>query len=79
VSERKKKLSYDAIWRNTWFWRTTDQKEIDYIEEGDGRIYAFEFKWNPREKARQPKSFAAGYPDSSFEVVTPHNMDEFLL
>jgi predicted AAA+ superfamily ATPase len=79
VSERKKKLAYDAIWRNTWFWRTTDQKEIDYVEEGDGKMYAFEFKWNPKEKVRQPKQFAAGYPDSDFAVVNPDNMDDFLL
>ncbi len=79
VSERKKKLSYDGLWRNTWFWRTTDQKEIDYIEEGDGKMDAFEFKWNPKEKARQPKQFATSYPDSGFTIVTPENMDGFLL
>ena len=44
ISERQKKLEYDLLWRNSWFWRTTDQKEIDYIEEGDGKVYAFEME-----------------------------------
>lgn len=79
VSERKKKLSYDGMWRNTWFWRTTDQKEIDYLEEGDGQLYAYEFKWNPKAKSKEPKQFAEAYPDSKFAVITPENMNEFLL
>jgi predicted AAA+ superfamily ATPase len=79
VSERKKKLAYDNIWRNTWFWRTTDQKEIDYIEEGDGVLSAFEFKWNPGEKIKRPALFLNNYPESRFSVVNPENMDEFLL
>jgi predicted AAA+ superfamily ATPase len=79
VAERKKKLSYDNLWRNSWFWRTTDQKEIDYIEEGDGVMKAYEFKWNVREHPGIPAMFSKTYPQSSFSVVNPDNMDEFLL
>lgn len=79
ISERVKKLSYDNIWRNSWFWRTKDKKEIDYIEEGDGRIYAYEFKWNPKAKAKVPEQFLTNYSNSEFAVITPDNMDEFLL
>ncbi|WP_185140220.1 hypothetical protein [Proteiniphilum sp. X52] len=43
------------MWHNSWFWRTTNQKEIDYIEEGDGQTQAFEFKWNPSVKYKAPK------------------------
>lgn len=79
VSERKKKLEYDLLWRTSWFWRTTDQKEIDYIEEGDGQIHAFEFKWNPSAKYKVPKQFLENYPGSAFSVITPNNIEEFLL
>ncbi len=79
VSERLKMLSYNNLWRNSWFWRTSDQKEIDYVEEGDGAIAAWEFKWNPQAKAKQPARFAKSYPDSTFAVVHSDNVDEFLL
>lgn len=79
ISERQKKLDYDGMWRNRWFWRTTDQKEIDYVEEGDGKIHAFEFKWNSLSKYKMPKQFVDNYSGSSFSVVSPENMEEFLL
>ena len=79
ISERLKKISYNNIWCNTWFWRTQSQKEIDYIEEGDGQLSAYEFKWNAKAKYRKPKQFTDNYPDSNFTIVTPENADEFLL
>ena len=79
VSERRKKLEYTGLWRNTWFWRTVEQKEIDYLEEGDGQLRAFEFKWNTKTKYKKPKQFLTAYPDSSLELITPENMEEFLL
>jgi predicted AAA+ superfamily ATPase len=79
VSERKKKLEYERLVKNTWFWRTTDQKEIDYLEEGNGAITAYEFKWNPAAKYKRPKVFLEHYPQSSFEVITPDNVEDFLL
>jgi predicted AAA+ superfamily ATPase len=79
VSERRKMLSYNNLWRNSWFWRTSGQKEIDYIEEGDGQLSAYEFKWNPQAKTKLPEQFAKSYPDSTFTVVHPGNVDEFLL
>jgi len=79
VSERKKKLEYNILWKNSWFWRTAKQQEIDYIEEGDGIISAFEFKWNPSAKYKTPKLFLENYPGSTFEVYTPDNVEAFLL
>ncbi|GBR74587.1 putative AAA family ATPase [Candidatus Termititenax aidoneus] len=79
MTERKKKLDYDNLWRNSWFWRTVEQKEIDYIDEGDGRIEAFEFIWNSRAKYKKPKQFSANYPHSKFHLITPENVEEFLL
>ena len=79
VSERKKKLEYNKLWKNNWFWRTSSQHEIDYIEEGDGKIQSFEFKWSPTAKYKVPKQFLANYPESTFEIVTPASVEDFLL
>ncbi|AEF82601.1 ATP-binding protein [Leadbettera azotonutricia] len=78
VSERKKKLEYDHIWKNTWFWRTVSQQEIDYLEDGDETLNAFEFKWNATAKHKAPKTFLERYPGSSFKVISPENVEEFL-
>lgn len=81
MAERRKKLSYDNIWTNTYFWRTTTQVEIDYIEERDGIIHAYEFKWKDKKKKRRkiPDSFAEAYPNSTFNIISPENIEKFLL
>lgn len=80
ISERLKRLSYNDRLAQFWFWRTQQQREIDYLEEEDGHLCAYEFKWNDRKAAcRVPESFAKAYPEASFQVITPKNADEFLL
>lgn len=79
ISERLKRNAYSDSYCNYWFWRTQQQKEIDYLEEEDGRISSFEFKWNPAAKYKYPAQFLEAYPGSSFKVVTPVNVEEFLL
>jgi hypothetical protein len=63
---------------NSWFWRTTQRQEIDYIEEKDGRFLTFGFKYKPHKNARIPKPFRDAYPDHSFEIITPENYAGFL-
>jgi len=79
VSERFKRNKYADIYANAWFWRTQAQQEIDYIEEQDGHLSAYEFKWNPSAKAKQPKAFQTTYPESSFAVIHKDNIVDFLL
>lgn len=79
VSERMKQNHYSGKWVNSWFWRTKEQKEIDLIEEGNGKIQAFEFKWNPAARIKIPKSFLSAYPHSKVTVIDQDNFDEFLL
>ena len=79
VSERIKCNEYYRRWVNRYFWRTTQQQEIDYLEEGGGKLHAYEIKWNPRKKATIPKTFMDAYPDTGFKVITPENIAEFLL
>ena len=79
IAERMKLLSYQGSFAQSWFWRTQQQKEIDYLEDEDGHIKAFEFKWNDHKAATKcPSSFATAYPDASFQVITPNHVDEFL-
>jgi hypothetical protein len=78
MAERRKYLAYNGIWVNTYFWRTQDQQEIDYVEEQDGTFKAWEFKWNPLSRARLSKTFSNAYPNTVFSVITPENTEEFL-
>lgn len=80
VAERMKKKAYDGGFAQSWFWRTLQQKEIDYIEEQDGQLSAYEFKWSVRKSAAKcPNHFTEAYPDATFTVITPENVDGFLL
>lgn len=79
MSERRKYLEYNGKWVNSYFWRTQDQQEIDYVEEEDGKFHAFEFKWNPEAKARLSKTFSNAYPESDFHIITPRNIEDFLM
>lgn len=78
ISERMKHLEYNKIYTNRYFWRTHSQQEIDYLEERDGKLYAFEFKWKSKSKAKLPKSFALAYPQSEQMVITPDNFSGFI-
>lgn len=79
ISERYKHKRYSAWWTNSYFWRTHHQQEIDYVEERDGKFYAFEFKWKSTKNVKLPESFAKAYPNHSFEVITPDNFEGFIL
>jgi len=79
ISERQKLLSKNETDAKFYFWRTTQQQEIDYIEEQNGHYYAYEFKWNPLKQFRLSKTFQEGYPGSEFKVISPDNMHEFVI
>lgn len=78
VSERIKWLANNGIQANQYFWRTTSQSEIDYIEELDGKISAFEFKFNPKNKVRFSPSFVESYKPEELKVVHSENYWEWL-
>ncbi|MCF8357959.1 MAG: ATP-binding protein [Prolixibacteraceae bacterium] len=78
ISERKKFLAYANDYSNCYFWRTHAQQEIDYIEEKDGILKAFEIKWNPLKKVKFPASFLKAYPSNETNVVHPGNFADFL-
>jgi predicted AAA+ superfamily ATPase len=79
VSERLKFNSYHLLNKNSFFWRTVNQQEIDLIEEYGGQLHAYEFKWNTKKTVRLTKTFENAYPNSTFNVITPGNLHDFLL
>ena len=79
ISERMKYNQYHQNWNQCWFWRTKEQKEIDYLEEKDGQLHAYEFKWNPESKVAVPVAFAKTYPTATYKVIHPENMEEFVI
>ena len=79
-TERLKKQSYQRQYGQHYFWRTYEQQEIDLIEERDGKLFAYEYKWSIKHKnLKPPKKWIEAYPDYvSFEVVTPENYLDFV-
>ena len=75
--ERIKKQEYMRIFSNNYFWRTYDKKEIDLIEERDGKLYAYEFKYSAR-KAKIPLAWKTSYPDSDSSIISRDNFMDFL-
>ncbi len=75
VSERIKFQRYSKMIVNNYFWRTYDQQEIDWVEERGGKLYAYEFKWNPSKKVKVPGAWKKQYKEAEFEVI---NRDNYL-
>jgi hypothetical protein len=75
--ERIKKTTYQNLFANRFFWRTYDQKEIDYLEEKEGKLFAYEFKWG-KDKVKQPKEFLKTYQNSKFQIINQENFWDFV-
>ncbi|MEX1189875.1 MAG: ATP-binding protein [Bacteroidia bacterium] len=78
ISERLKKLSYSNSHAKSWFWRTTYQQEIDYIEEKDGGFKAWEIKYSPKRKHKFHQAFADAYSPELMEVIHKENFLEWV-
>lgn len=78
ISERIKYNSYNRTYSQMFFWRTQQQQEIDLIEERDGKIMAYEFKWNQKKKATLPTIFQKNYPDTEYKIINKENYMEFV-
>lgn len=76
-TERMKKLHYNRVFSNIYFWRTHDRKEIDLVEERDGKLFGFEFKWS-KKKTKLPKLWFETYKNSSLEIITKENFLDFI-
>jgi predicted AAA+ superfamily ATPase len=79
ISERKKLLDYHGFFGKTYFWRNSLQAEIDYVEVIDGKVYGYEFKWNPKAKKRYPKNFIDIYTPELTETIHKDNYMNWLI
>ncbi|MBS3777570.1 MAG: ATP-binding protein [Bacteroidales bacterium] len=79
LAERQKYLSYLQIPVNNYFWRIYTGGEIDYIEEHSGNLWGYEIKLNKSAKTKPPKTWTKSYPESSFEVISRENYQQFLI
>lgn len=77
VLERIKKQHYTNLASNNYFWRTYDQKEIDWVEDREGMLHGYEFKWSS-EKTKAPKLWFESYPQASFECINRENYLNFI-
>ncbi len=77
VMEKKKKSDNERSFANFYFWRTYNQREIDFIEERDGKLLGFEFKLKDKE-VRPPRDWIKNYSNASFQIITPTNYLNFL-
>ncbi len=78
LSERRKKMEYERLFGNTYFWRTHTGAELDYVEERNGLLLGFEFKWKSG-KAKVPATWLENYENASFEVVNKDNFASFAI
>ncbi|MCX6161002.1 MAG: ATP-binding protein [Ignavibacteriae bacterium] len=78
ISERQKYLKNSGIDASTYFWRTINKTEIDYIEEINGKLTLYEFKWKTGKHVKPPKIFSEKYNIKNVKVITSSNYEEFL-
>jgi len=79
VSERIKFQSYTGMLVSNFFWRTYQKQEIDWIEEREGNLFAYEIKWEARKKTLVPTAWKEAYPNATFEVIDKNNYINWLM
>ena len=78
ISERLKTNHYGRRFVKTYFWKTHQKQEIDFIEESDGQIKAFEFKWKEKANMRFPLTFNEAYKDATMQFISTENFNQFI-
>lgn len=77
--ERLKKGAYKGFYGRRYFWRTYQGQEIDFLEDFENKLSAFELKWSSTKKVVEPAIWKEGYPGSSFDVITPENYLDYII
>ncbi len=78
ISERKKQNIYKDTFARIYFWRTKQQQEIDFVEEKDGKITGFEFKWKSKSRIKLPETFTKTYKADT-KIIDRNNFREFVM
>ena len=77
IMERIKKQEYRQMLCNSYFWRTYDRKEIDFVEEREGRLYGYEIKWK-KGRTKPPKGWLDTYDNAEYKIISGDNYLEFI-
>ncbi len=78
ISERVKQNIYKETFARIYFWRTKQKQEIDFVEEKNGKIFGFEFKWKAKSKIKLPKTFTKTY-SAETKIIDRNNFREFVI
>ncbi|MBL8026791.1 MAG: ATP-binding protein [Fibrobacteres bacterium] len=78
IVERMKWSQANDRYISRYFWRTTQQQEVDYIEDHDGKLFAYEFKWSTNKAHKIPNTFIVNYPDTVTCLISRDNFIEFI-
>lgn len=78
IIERIKKQEYLKIFSNNYFWRTYEKKEIDLVEERDGKLFGYEIKWGNKKMPAAPRDWVETYKNSEFKIINQENYLEFI-
>jgi predicted AAA+ superfamily ATPase len=77
INERLKKQEYKKIHSNNYFWRTYNQKEVDWVEEREGKLFGYEMKWKAK-KTKPPEDWKATYKNAEYEIINSENYLGFI-
>jgi len=77
VMERIKKQSYTQLYTNNFFWRSWTKQEVDFVEEREGKLFGYEFKWSIN-KRKTPSLWLESHPEASYEIVNRNNYFKFI-
>lgn len=77
ISERIKQIEYKQSLARTYFWRTRQQQEVDFVEDNSGKVFGFEFKWQKKKTQKLPKSFTETY-NAEAKIIDRENFREFV-
>jgi uncharacterized protein len=75
--ERLKRQEYLRLPANNYFWRTYSKKELDLVEERNGRLFGYEIKWG-KVCSRPPKEWTDGYPEAEWKTIHRENYLRFI-
>lgn len=78
LSERIKQNEYKERLAKSYFWRSKQQQEVDYVEETGGKITGYEFKWSAKKKNKLPRKFIEAYKADQ-RVINRENFREFVM
>jgi predicted AAA+ superfamily ATPase len=79
IAERLKKQEYQRLHHSNFFWRTHTKQEIDWVEEKDGALAGYEFKWTSKKQPKSPALWTKTYPDATFHVINTKEYLDFIV